>query len=231
MVRPTKQERFDALVVAGLRVFAERGFRKAQMADVAAAMGVSQGTLYNYVESKEALFSLCLDRLLEPDGPVPPLPVTQASTEDVVARLRVRLQALWALPRLERALATRKPSDVRRELAEVLDEGYDAVGGRRLAFDAIERSAREMPEIAQVFYVDVRRQLIGRLAAYIEARIRSKQFRPQLDPPTAARLVIETVTYFARHRFGDLDSAMLDDETSRRTVIDMMSAALLADDR
>jgi hypothetical protein len=70
--------------------------------------------------------------------------------------------------------------------------------------------------------------LIGRYTAYIEARIRSKQFRPQLDPPTAARLVIETVTYFARHRFGDLDSAMLDDETARRTVVDMMSAALLA---
>ena len=117
---------------------------------------------------------------------------------------------------------------MRRELAEVLDEGYDAVGDRRLAFDAIERSAREMPEIAEVFYVDARRKLIARLTAYIEARIRSKQFRPQLDPPTAARLVIETVTYFARHRFGDLDSAMLDDAVARRTVIDLMSAALLA---
>jgi len=226
--RPSKEERFDALVAAGLRVFAERGFRKAQMADVAAAMGVSQGTLYNYVESKEALFSLCLDRLLEPDAPMPALPVTVPSPADLLNGLRRRLSELWALPRLEKALATRRPSDVQAELSEVIEEGYEAIGGRRLAFDAIERSAREMPEIAEVFYVDFRRKLIGRYTAYIEARIRSKQFRPQLDPPTAARLVIETVTYFARHRFGDLDSAMLDDDTARRTVVDMMSAALLA---
>src|SRR5256885_2452591 len=121
MPRPSREERFDALVTAGLRVFAERGYRKAQMSDVAAVMGVAQGTLYNYVESKEALFSLCLDRLLEPEGPMPPLPVAAPPSEDVAGRLRVRLQELWALPRLEKALATRRPSDVRAEVAEVLD--------------------------------------------------------------------------------------------------------------
>lgn len=228
MPRPSKQERFDALVAAGLRVFAERGFQKAQMADVATVMGVSQGTLYNYVESKEALFSLCLDRLLEPDAPMPALPVSLPPHDDLLAGLRARMDELWALPRLEKALATRRPADVRAELAEVLDEGYAAIGGRRLAFDAIERSAREMPEIAEIFYVEMRRKLIGRYTAYIEARVASKQFRAQLDPATAARLVIETVTYFARHRFGDLDSAMLNDEIVRGTVVDMMSAALLA---
>ena len=228
MARPSKEERFDALVSAGLRVFAERGYRKAQMADVAAAMGVSQGTLYNYVESKEALFSLCLDRLIEPDAPMPPLPVSMPSLDDVLAGLRARLAELWALPRLEKALATKRPADVRAELAEVIEEGYDAIGGRRLAFDAIEHSAREMPDIAEIFYVEFRRKLIGRYTAYIEARIASKQFRPLLDAATAARLVIETVTYFARHRYGDRDSAMLDDDIVRRTVVDMMSAALLA---
>ena len=228
MPRPSKRERFDALVAAGLRVFAERGFNKAQMADVAAVMGVSQGTLYNYVESKEALFSLCLDRLLAPDAPMPELPVHMPSQDDVLARLRARLEEVWALPRLEKALATRRPADVRAELAEIIEEGYDAIGSRRLAFDAIERSAREMPEIAELYFVEIRRRQIARYTAYIEARIRSKQFRPQLDPPTATRLVLESVTYFARHRLGDLDSAMLDDDTVRRTVIDMMSAALLA---
>ncbi|MBV8693484.1 MAG: TetR/AcrR family transcriptional regulator [Actinobacteria bacterium] len=228
MPRPSKRERFDALVGAGLRVFAERGFNKAQMADVAAVMGVSQGTLYNYVESKEALFSLCLDRLLEPDAAMPELPVRMPSQDDVLARLRARLEEVWALPRLEKALATRRPADVRAELAEVIEEGYDAIGRRRLAFDAIERSAREMPEIAELYFVEIRRKQIARYTAYIEARIRSKQFRPQLDPPTATRLVLESVTYFARHRLGDLDSAMLDDDTVRHTVVDMMSAALLA---
>src|SRR5436309_8344704 len=102
MPRKAPEERLDELVGAALRVFAVKGFRGAQMADVAAEMGVSQGTLYNYVESKEGLFSLCLDRLLL-DGDQPTELPVRALEKDVLAeRLRRRLAELWAF----RALGT-----------------------------------------------------------------------------------------------------------------------------
>ena len=226
MPRKAPEERLDELVGAALRVFAAKGFRGSQMADVAAEMGVSQGTLYNYVESKEGLFSLCLDRLLL-DGDQPTELPVRALEKDVLAeRLRRRLAELWAFRAL--GTATERADDPRAELESMLGELYDAFGARRLALDAIERSAREVPEFAEVFYVVLRRDLIARLAGYIETRVVSGQFRAVEDPPTVARLLIETVTYFARHRFGDLDSKMIDDDIARRTVIDMLSAALLA---
>jgi len=225
MPRKAPEERLDELVGAALRVFAAKGFRGSQMADVAAEMGVSQGTLYNYVESKEGLFSLCLDRLLL-DGDQPTELPVRALEKDVLAeRLRRRLAELWAFRAL--GTATERADDPRAELESMLGELYDAFGARRLALDAIERSAREVPEFAEVFYVVLRRDLIARLAGYIETRVVSGQFRAVEDAPTVARLLIETVTYFARHRFGDLDSKMIDDDVARRTVIDMLSAALL----
>jgi AcrR family transcriptional regulator len=58
--RPETQ--LSDLIEAAIEVFIAKGYRRTHMADVARAAGVSQGTLYNYVESKEALFYLILDR-------------------------------------------------------------------------------------------------------------------------------------------------------------------------
>jgi len=55
-----KQERAkktrEALVRAGAKVFAEKGFDGAQTPDIAAAAGVSTGALYRYFKDKRALF-------------------------------------------------------------------------------------------------------------------------------------------------------------------------------
>src|SRR6266511_285530 len=79
--RPDPQDRLDDVVRAGATVFARRGYRRTQMADVAREMGVSPGNLYNYVEGKDALFYLVLRRVLgERAGDHPlKLPVTGAS--------------------------------------------------------------------------------------------------------------------------------------------------------
>src|SRR6188508_3460717 len=58
MPRTAPPDRFDQLIARATDVFVEQGYRRTQMADVADAMGVAKGTLYLYVESKEALFDL-----------------------------------------------------------------------------------------------------------------------------------------------------------------------------
>ena len=60
MARKIPENRFDELVAAAVEVFIARGYRLTQMQDVAEAVGVAKGTLYGYVESKQALFALCL---------------------------------------------------------------------------------------------------------------------------------------------------------------------------
>ena len=60
MARSIPKDRFQDLLEAATAVFLEQGYRRTQMADVAARMGVAKGTLYLYVESKDALFDAVL---------------------------------------------------------------------------------------------------------------------------------------------------------------------------
>jgi TetR/AcrR family fatty acid metabolism transcriptional regulator len=50
-----RSSRQSQILRAAQRVFAERGYHAANVAEVAAAAGVSQGTVYHYFDSKEAL--------------------------------------------------------------------------------------------------------------------------------------------------------------------------------
>src|SRR5215213_6391283 len=92
--RPQPADRLEDVIHAGATVFARRGYRRTQMADVAREMGVSPGNLYNYVEGKDALFYLVLRRVLgERAGEQPlELPVTGAS---------VTVTSEWVAKRLD----------------------------------------------------------------------------------------------------------------------------------
>ena len=57
--------RREQIVGAATRVFAEKGFRRATTREVALAAGVSEGTIYNYFEDKDALLLAILDSLNE----------------------------------------------------------------------------------------------------------------------------------------------------------------------
>jgi hypothetical protein len=69
--------------------------------------------------------------------------------------------------------------------------------------------------------------LLNLLARYIDRRIAGGYFRPVPDAPTAARFLLESVAWFAWHRRGDPDSAMITDDAARTTVIDLLTASLL----
>jgi len=115
-VRYRSPGRLDQTISAALRVFGEKGYRRTQMADVAREMGVSAGTLYNYVVSKEALFYLVVDRAFQeaPTTELPKFPVPTPSPGAIAQRLRERLRADVALPQLEAALERRLQNRVRQ---------------------------------------------------------------------------------------------------------------------
>ncbi|MGD8398204.1 MAG: helix-turn-helix domain-containing protein, partial [Anaerolineae bacterium] len=52
-----RQVRRQQILDAALAVFSEKGFHGANVSDVAAAAGVSQGTIYWYFDSKEELLT------------------------------------------------------------------------------------------------------------------------------------------------------------------------------
>ena len=57
--------RREQILGAATRVFAEKGFSRATTREVAREAGVSEGTIYNYFEDKDALLMAIMDALNE----------------------------------------------------------------------------------------------------------------------------------------------------------------------
>jgi AcrR family transcriptional regulator len=188
------------------------------MAEIAAVAGVSVGTLYNYVEGKESLLLLCAERPFGAVAEPRPLPVPALDRAALVRALEVTLAAEVRVPSLDVALAT---PDARPDLGTVVAELFDLFARTRRAADAMERCAQEAPDLADVFYRGVRGRLLSQLAACFERRDDM-----QLSPDVAARFVIETTTWWARHRHRDPEPLALDDSEARAITIALVEQAL-----
>jgi AcrR family transcriptional regulator len=218
MARPRPPDRFAQLRDAALAVFAAKGLRRARMADVARAMGLSTGSLYNYVESKEALFHWLIE--LGPDaGPLAAparLPIPTPPPGATEARLREALAEGMRLPALDAALARRRVGDARAELAGIVRELYERIEKTRGPGAAIERSAIDRPELFALYFQGARRALFAALARYLEKRAKAGHFAEVGDPVVAARFIVESVAWFGWHRFSDPDPAALPDGAAVR---------------
>jgi AcrR family transcriptional regulator len=221
------------LLEAATKVFTAKGYRQAQMADIAREMGVSQGTLYNYVESKEALFLLVCQQgfsdrpLTAPKDP----PVAPLSFEAMLQGIREQRSSTARLEALRAALRTKNPVNARAELEGVLRELYSVIERSRRGFDLVERSALTVPEMAQMLFVEGRRKVVDAFARYLTSRIESGHFRAVPDIATAARFIIEAVTWFARHRHTSQDSQMISGQDALETTIHFLASALIPGDR
>ena len=125
-------DRLERLVDCATEVFIEQGYARTQMADVATALGVAKGTLYLYVESKEALFDL-VARYADAEPPMqwPPLPVRTPKPGATVKYVRERLAQSGIPLALVKALAQRRTADIRAELEAITRELYEAVARNR----------------------------------------------------------------------------------------------------
>jgi AcrR family transcriptional regulator len=211
VARSRPEGRFEQLRDAALAVFAAKGLRRARMSDVAQAMGVSTGSLYNYVESKEALFHWIVELGSEP-GPIAPparLPIPTPSPGATEKRLREALAEGMRLPALDAALARRRVGDVRAELLGIARELYERVERTRGPGAAIERSSIDQPELYEIYFREARRTLFAALERYVARRAKSGHFPGVGDPGVAARFLVESIVYFARHRFRDADPELL----------------------
>src|SRR5215211_736013 len=172
--RPRPADRLEDVVHAGATVFARRGYRRTQMAEVAGEMGVSPGALYNYVEGKDALFCLVLRRVLgeRPGDRGPDLPVAGASVTVTAEWMANRLDFVSDFSELEAAFARRRPPNQDAEVEAIVGELYDVLARMRLGVDMLERSVEDLPELAQVFG-EVRRELFARYERYLRQRAKT----------------------------------------------------------
>jgi AcrR family transcriptional regulator len=230
MARTIPPERFGQLVEAATRTFIARGYRLTQMADVADALGIAKGTIYGYVESKEALFDAALRYA---DGHVPPpdpaqLPLRTPAQGATVAYVRERLATEAADLVLVQAASGRLAiKDPAEELAAVLSDLYRRVARNRLALKLVDRCAAEYPELAAVWFGEGRWAQHQLLVEVIKARSKRRRVRRVEHPEVVARTILETLAFWAMHRHFDPAPQQVDDSVAEKAVIDLLVNGLL----
>ena len=113
---------------------------------------------------------------------------------------------------LAAALGRPAAEDPAAEFESVMRELFALETQTREAADMIERSARELPELADLLNGGLRRPVLAALTEYLGSRARSGALRATPDAAATARLVLETLTWFARHRHWDPDGAAIPDD-------------------
>lgn len=222
-----RPERLVAIVDAASEVFGQVGFARAQMADVARTAGVSVGTLYNYVEGKGALLLLCAERPFVDITDGRDLPVQTPDRLELVGRLDEVLVRNVRIAALDRAVrAPVRIDEIEAEVAEIAGELFDLVARTRAAADAMERSAVDAPDLGALFYRRVRIRLLDQLTRYLRKVDRVAPLAPPLTPDLAARSVLETVTWWARHRHRDPEPPAIDDAEARAVAIALVTRSV-----
>jgi AcrR family transcriptional regulator len=224
-------ERLPELITAAVRVFTREGYRSARMSDVAAEMGLSEAAIYRYVGSKEGLFVLAIRHalLLEelPEGDLPLSPAPLAATLGEAREFIAEVVPFGALAEALSGPPPLAPGSAAAELEEILRELFRLESRTREAADMLERSARELPEMADLLNAGIRGPVLAALTGYLQGRVQAGMLRPTPDAAATARLVLETLTWFARHRFSDPDGAAIPDDLAQDTAVDALVHALV----
>ena len=166
--RPRKIARPEDILAAALRVFAESGYARARLEDVARVAGVSKAALYLYFESKQAIFEALVRSAVVPN----------------VERLEA-LVAGWQ----------GTTADLLRSFVETI--ARPLVGGELAGFPKlIIAEASNFPDLAQFYRTMVIERVLGVLASIVKRGVAAGEFRP-VDPALAARLVMAPLLFSA----------------------------------
>ena len=230
MPRKIPAERFEELVRGATEVFTTQGYARTQMATIAEAVGVSKGTLYLYVESKDALLNLCFQYADDPGGLERPevLPIPTPAPGAMVAVVSERLAEGARFPMLEEALSRTRAADPRKELHDVLFELYTLLEENCRAVKLIERCS-DHPELGPLWHALGRGRNRSDMARYVALRVRAKQFRAVEHPQLAARVALETVATWAMHIKWDPAPEPYEPVSTKEFVIEQVSRGLLPD--
>jgi len=228
VTRRRPPDRFHELIRAATAVLLEQGYRRTQMADVAARLGVAKGTLYLYVESKEALLDAALRHADAPDGIPSPreLPLPTPPPGATLRMVEQRVAEAAALPVLTAALERRRVANVRAELEGIVRELYALLARHRVGIELLDRCAADQPELAGVWHGTGRAGALELLRRYLADRIRRRCLRAVDDVAVTARIVLETTVFWAVHRHWDPSPQVVDDRTAEDAVVEFVVRAL-----
>jgi AcrR family transcriptional regulator len=199
MPRVTPPDRLAKLLDAAAAAFVEHGFHRTQMDDVAERLGVSKGTIYRTVESKDALFAAVVAWADHPhDAPAaavagsPGLGALAASIADDLSSAVAALELATIVAERRRIRTAARVSD---EVERVAADLHRLMHARRTAIMVLDRCAGEIPELTGVWFGEGRYALVDLWSDYLE--LRSSAVATDVDRAVLARTIVEIITTWA----------------------------------
>jgi AcrR family transcriptional regulator len=225
VARAIPEGRFTKLIEIATTTFVARGYRLTQMADVSEALGVAKGTLYGYVESKEALFDAAV-RFADGQGIAPEagaLPLSTPAAGSTVRYIQTRLMEETRDLALVQALSRPKGARARAdEFERIVRDLYRRMSRNRRALKLVDRCAVDHPELAAVWFEQGGYGQVALLATYLEKRVVNGKMRHVPNVQLAARMVLETVALWAIHMPWDASPRPFADDDVENAVVDML---------
>jgi AcrR family transcriptional regulator len=199
MPRTTPSDRLPKLLDAAAAAFVEHGFQRTQMDDIAERLGVSKGTIYRAVESKETLFAAVVEWGDNHDN----IPATgldasvdvAAVADVVVAELAAAVAGLELAAIVAGRTRRRSSAGFGDEVERITVELHRLMQSRRTAVMVLDRCACEIPELAASWFGEGRYALVELWEDYLG--LRSNHVTTDVDRAILARTVIEIVTTWA----------------------------------
>ena len=145
----------DAILDAGERAFADRGFDGVSMREISAAAGLkNQASLYHHFRDKQALYEAVLERGIAPIVALvaasPPVGAGGETVDAVLDRMLDYLEARPHLPRLIHRAALDDTEQVRATLAQFLQPLYEQ--GLRVLGEGGRWEPADLPHVAAGIY-------------------------------------------------------------------------------
>lgn len=199
MPRATPSDRLVKLLDAAAAAFVEHGFQRTQMDDIAERLGVSKGTIYRAVDSKDTLFAAVIawgdspDNLPQ-DGLSPSNGVTSIAA-DVAAELAEAVAGLELATIVANRTRRRTAAGLGDEVERITTGLHQMMRSRRTAIMVLDRCACEIPELAAVWFGDGRYGLVDLWHDYLT--LRSTHLTIDVDRAVLARTIVELVTTWA----------------------------------
>lgn len=218
-MRRKDPDRLATLADAALTVFTERGYRLTQVADIAAAAGVSAGSIYNYADGKDALLKLAVLRAAGRIAEATP-PLAAPGLDGVVELI----DAILTPQTLEWPVLTPAGQDpalpFRDTLSAIVDETFAFLSARHRLIWLLDRLSLEMDAVRDLHLLGAKTRYLRQLAAFLALHLRDDE----AAVAGVARGILEVIVWFAMHRHRDRLFPALDDARAlalaRRLVLD-----------
>lgn len=164
-----KDERPAEIIDAALELFAERGYAATRLEDIASSAGISKGSLYRYFDNKEMLFKAMVKQVVIPE--IEKAETTVNAYTGAISPLIQRMVLGW----------------------------WETVGESRICGipKLMISEASNFPELAEFYVNEVIKRGRKLVAGLIRRGIEEGEFRAEIAPEYAARLLISPLVFAA----------------------------------